>query len=87
MYIRLAHEMNLAGSPFGPGHSGNAPAAFVAAWRRVVTIFRQQAATNVEWVWSPMSIAAAPARSRPPTLATLGRLGSAGWLQLLDRRH
>ena len=53
IYIRFAHEMNLKGSPFGPGRDGNTPAAFVAAWRHLVTIFRQQGATNVEWVWSP----------------------------------
>ncbi len=53
MYIRFAHEMNLSGSPFGPGNNGNTPAEYVAAWRHVVTIFRQAGATNVEWVWSP----------------------------------
>jgi hypothetical protein len=53
MYIRLGHEMNVSSSLFGPGQNGNTPAAYVAAWRHVVTIFRQQGATNVEWVWSP----------------------------------
>ncbi|HZU60671.1 MAG TPA: glycosyl hydrolase [Solirubrobacteraceae bacterium] len=53
MYIRFGHEMNLSGSPFGPGVNGNTPAEFVAAWRHVVTIFRLAGATNVEWVWSP----------------------------------
>jgi mannan endo-1,4-beta-mannosidase len=53
LYIRFAHEMNLPGSPFGPGRDGNTPATFIAAWRHVVTIFRQASATNVEWVWSP----------------------------------
>jgi len=53
MYIRFAHEMNLAGSPFGPGRGGNTAATFVAAWRHVVTIFRQQGATKVSWIWSP----------------------------------
>lgn len=53
IYIRFAHEMNLAGSPFGPGHPGNTPATFVAAWRHVVSIFRDEGARNVAWVWSP----------------------------------
>jgi hypothetical protein len=53
IYIRFAHEMNLSGSPFGPGHTGDSPAAFVHAWRHVVEIFRAADATNVEWVWSP----------------------------------
>jgi hypothetical protein len=53
VYIRFGHEMNLAGAPFGPGHDGNTPAAFVAAWRHVVGIFQRRGATKVEWVWSP----------------------------------
>jgi hypothetical protein len=53
IYVRLGHEMNLAGSPFGPGHDGDTPAEFVSAWRHVVTIFRAEGAHNVEWVWSP----------------------------------
>jgi endoglucanase len=53
VYIRLGHEMNLHGSPWGPGHVGDSPKAFVAAWRHVVTIFRRRGARNVEWVWSP----------------------------------
>ncbi len=53
LYIRFAHEMNLPGSAFGPGHPGDSPATFVAAWRHVVAVFREQGATNVEWVWSP----------------------------------
>jgi hypothetical protein len=53
MYIRLGHEMNLAGSPFGPGHRGDTAHSYVAAWRHVVRIFRRQGARNVEWVFSP----------------------------------
>ncbi len=53
MMIRFAHEMNLFGSAYGPGRNGNTAADFVAAWRHVVGIFRDQGATNVQWVWSP----------------------------------
>lgn len=53
IYIRFGHEMNLPGSLFGPGRSGNTPSSFIAAWRHVVTIFRRAGAWNVEWVWSP----------------------------------
>jgi hypothetical protein len=53
IYLRFAHEMNVASSPFGPGRYGNTPAEFVAAWRHVVEVFRRGGATNVEWVWSP----------------------------------
>jgi hypothetical protein len=29
------------------------PSAFVAAWQRIVSIFRSQGATNVSWAWCP----------------------------------
>jgi hypothetical protein len=46
--IRFAHEMN--GNWYG--WSGS-PSAYVEAWRRVVTIFREQGASNVKFIWSP----------------------------------
>jgi beta-mannanase len=53
VFIRFAHEMNLPGSLFGNGIAGQTPADYIAAWRHVVTIFRDNGATNVQWVWSP----------------------------------
>ena len=53
IYVRFAHEMNLSGSLFGPGHPGDSSATFVAAWRHVVSVFRHLGVRNVEWVWSP----------------------------------
>jgi len=58
-YLRLSHEMNGDWYPWGTAPSnpnGNTPAQYVAMWRHVVTIFRQQGATNVRWVWSPNAI-------------------------------
>jgi hypothetical protein len=55
-YLRFAHEMNGDWYPWGtaPGNpNGNSPADFVAAWRHVHDLFRQEGATNVRWVWSP----------------------------------
>jgi beta-mannanase len=52
-YLRFAHEMNAAYYPWGVGNNGNTAADFVAAWRRVVGIFRREKATNVLFVWSP----------------------------------
>jgi mannan endo-1,4-beta-mannosidase len=51
--IRFAYEMNLRGSNYGSDVPGETPATFIAAWRHVVTVFRQAGATNVRWVWSP----------------------------------
>jgi mannan endo-1,4-beta-mannosidase len=45
--IRYAHEMN---GYWYPWH--NDPAAYVAAWRHVVSIFRADGATNAVWIWS-----------------------------------
>jgi len=48
--LSLGHEMNGNWYPWGWTHAR--PAMFVAAWRRMVTIFRQQGATNVTWMWT-----------------------------------
>ena len=58
--IRLGHEMNGDWYPWGTAyasstgrHNGNSPQDFVAMWRRVVSIFRQENAKNASWVWAP----------------------------------
>lgn len=51
--IGFAHEMNGSWYPWGHGHQP--PAAFVAAWRHIVTVFRGQRATNVKWLWTVSS--------------------------------
>jgi hypothetical protein len=48
LMVRFAHEMN---GPWYPW-SGS-PTTYVAAWRHIVTIFREEGATNVKWVWAP----------------------------------
>jgi len=53
MYLRFAHEMNGDWYPWSRGVNGNTPAEYVAAWRHVVDIFREEGATNVQWIWSP----------------------------------
>lgn len=53
LFIRFAPEMNLPSSAWGPMVNGNTPAAYVAAWRHVVQIFRNAGAINVRWIWSP----------------------------------
>jgi hypothetical protein len=49
MFVRFAHEMNGSWYPWG----ANDPIVYKDAWRRVVSIFRQEGATNVKWVWCP----------------------------------
>jgi mannan endo-1,4-beta-mannosidase len=48
--IGFGHEMNANWYAWG---YGQVPArTFVAAWRHVVTLFRQQGASNVTWLWT-----------------------------------
>lgn len=48
--IGFGHEMNARWYSWGYGHVP--PATFVAAWRHVVTVFRDQGADNVTWLWT-----------------------------------
>ena len=46
----FAPEMNASWYSWGWHHTS--PAVWVAAWRHVVTVFRQQHADNVTWLWT-----------------------------------
>jgi mannan endo-1,4-beta-mannosidase len=48
--ISFAPEMN--GYWYSWAYRHSSPAAFVAAWRHIVTVFRQQNAGNVTWLWT-----------------------------------
>jgi mannan endo-1,4-beta-mannosidase len=48
--ISFAPEMN--GSWYSWGYRHTSPAAYVAAWRHVVTAFRAAGAENVTWLWA-----------------------------------
>jgi mannan endo-1,4-beta-mannosidase len=48
--IGFGHEMNATWYSWGYGHVR--PATFVAAWRHIVTVFRDQGADNVTWLWT-----------------------------------
>jgi mannan endo-1,4-beta-mannosidase len=48
--LSLDHEMNGDWYPIGYKHTS--PVTFKAAWRHVVTIFREQGARNVTWLWT-----------------------------------
>lgn len=50
--VRIMHEMNGFWYPWG--HVGNnTPGDYIKAWRHIVTIFRNEGATNALFVWSP----------------------------------
>jgi hypothetical protein len=48
--IGFGHEMNANWYSWGYGHVP--PSTFVAAWRHIVTLFRNQGADNVTWLWT-----------------------------------
>jgi mannan endo-1,4-beta-mannosidase len=50
--IGFGHEMNGNWYSWGWGDKHTSPAAFVAAWRHIVTVFREEGAYNVTWLWT-----------------------------------
>jgi hypothetical protein len=48
--LSFGHEMNGNWYPWGYSHT--TPQEFIAAWRHIVTVFRQQGAENVTWLWT-----------------------------------
>lgn len=48
--LGFAPEMN--GPWYRWGYTRSSPGAYVAAWRHVVTVFRQAGALNVTWIWT-----------------------------------
>jgi hypothetical protein len=61
--VSFAHEMNGNWYSWGVGHTS--PSDFVAAWRHVVDIFREEGASNVTWVWAVNSTNVAKGSLRP----------------------
>lgn len=59
-----APEMN--GPWYSWGFKSVSPATYIAAWRHVVTVFRQAGASNVTWLWTV-------------NVASAGVSGPAGW--------
>jgi len=52
--LSFGHEMN--GDWYSWGYTHTTPAAFVAAWRHIVTLFRAVGAQNVTWLWTVNAI-------------------------------
>jgi hypothetical protein len=51
--IGFGHEMNASWYSWGYQHVP--PVTFVAAWRHIVTLFREEGADNVTWLWTVQS--------------------------------
>ena len=55
VYLRPMHEMNGNWYPWSGTVNGNSPALYKQAWARMHTIFRICGASNVKWVFSPIT--------------------------------
>jgi mannan endo-1,4-beta-mannosidase len=62
--LSFGHEMN--GNWYSWGYRHTSPAAFVAAWRHIVTIFRAIGASNVTWLWTVNIMDTQHGRIPPP---------------------
>jgi hypothetical protein len=56
VFLRPMHEMNGDWYPWCVGVNGNSAQDYVRAWQRMWTIFAQERAFNVRWVWCPYSV-------------------------------
>ena len=61
--LRFMHEMNGHWFSWGAEVNGNTAADFVAAWRHVHRVFRDEGARNVSWVWSINNLESADAEA------------------------
>lgn len=55
VFLRVAHEFNIEGYPWGIINNGKDPAVYVKAYRHIVDIFNREGAKNVKWVWCFMN--------------------------------
>lgn len=53
--LRFSQEMDGRWYPWGEDANGNRPGEFIRAWRHVHHIFALAGASNVQWVWNPVS--------------------------------
>jgi hypothetical protein len=53
VFLRFAHEMNGNWYPWGGSVNNNSPEDYIYAWQHLHSIFTQENATNVIWLWTP----------------------------------
>ena len=77
--LSFGHEMN--GTWYSWGNGQQSPAAFVAAWRHIVDVFRAEGAANVTWLWTVSSIEGASSELSKwwPGAAWVNWVGVAGY--------
>lgn len=55
VFLRVGHEFNIEGYPWGVINNGKDPKKYIAAYRRVVDIFKKEGTKNVKWIWCFMN--------------------------------
>ena len=55
IFLRVGHEFNIEGYPWGVVNNDKDPEIYIKAFRRVVDIFRSEGAGNAKFVWAPMN--------------------------------
>jgi len=55
VFLRVAHEFNIDGYPWGIVNNGKDPNRYIRAYRRIVDIFKKEGVKNVKWVWCFMN--------------------------------
>jgi mannan endo-1,4-beta-mannosidase len=65
-FYRMDWEMNGDWMGFGPGQNGNTNETFIAMWRHVVTLMRQDGMKNGWFVFSPNTLCAGACRDFTP---------------------
>lgn len=77
--LSFGHEMNGRWYSWGAGHE--TPMAFIDAWRHIVSVFRDEGASNVTWLWTVNSVNAASSNLRQwwPGTAYVNWIGIDGY--------
>jgi len=55
VFLRVAHEFNIDGYPWGVINNEKNPDLYIKAYRHIVDIFNQEKVKNVKWVWCFMN--------------------------------
>jgi beta-mannanase len=55
VFLRIGHEFNIDGYPWGVINNDRDPKKYVKAFRHIVDIFKKEGTTNVKWVWCFMN--------------------------------
>jgi beta-mannanase len=62
LYLRPMHEMNGNWYPWCGTVNGNSPEEYRKVWHHLRSLFAEEGATGINWVWSPYALSFPPGR-------------------------